>query len=151
MGSNTHSLIWLCGKHSTIPLQQHVCYPRFSENWLIQLGASVAEWLRRLPLKLLAPLLWGSNPMRGCCQLLMEGCCFTHRHNLFIHLWKMTAIYNQTRLKNTNSPHLTIDWYKEWGMSHLRRGITRYGLGLNSMRGICQLLTEGYWFTPQNN
>ena len=31
-----------------------------------------AEWLRRLALKLLAPLVWDSNPMRGSCQLLTE-------------------------------------------------------------------------------
>jgi len=63
-------------------------------------GASVAEWLRRLALKLVAPLRWGSNPMRGSCQMLTEGCWFTPRNNLFLHLWKLTAIYNQTRLKN---------------------------------------------------
>ena len=40
--------------------------------------ASVAEWLKRLALKLLAPLRWGSgsNTMRGSCQLLTEGCWF---------------------------------------------------------------------------
>ena len=59
-------------------------------------GASMAEWLRRLALKLLAPLLCGSgsNPMRGSCQLLAEGCWFTPRNNLFLQLWKLTAIYN---------------------------------------------------------
>ena len=41
------------------------------------IGASVAEWLRHFALKLLAPLRWGSNPMRGNCQLLTEGCWFT--------------------------------------------------------------------------
>ena len=59
-------------------------------------GASVDEWLWRLPLKLLAPLRWGSNPMRGSCQLLREDCWFTIRNNLFLHMWKLTAIYNQT-------------------------------------------------------
>ena len=58
-------------------------------------GASVTEWLRRLTLKLLAPLRWGSNPMRGGCQLLTEGCWFTPMNNLFLQLWK---------------PHLTSPW-----------------------------------------
>ena len=60
--------------------------------------------LRRLALKLLAPLRWGSNPMRGSCQLLMEGCWFTPRDNLFtprnnvfLQLWKLTAICNITK------------------------------------------------------
>ena len=63
-------------------------------------GASVAEWLRRLALKLLATLRWGSNPMRGSCELLMEGCWFTPKNNLFLQLWKLTAIYNQRWLEN---------------------------------------------------
>ena len=57
------------------------------------LGASVTEWLKRLALKLLAPLRWGSNPMRGSCQLLTEGSWFTPRNNLFLQQWKLTAIY----------------------------------------------------------
>ena len=44
-------------------------------------------------LKLLAPLRWGSNPMRDSCQLLTEGCWFTPRNNVFLQLWKLTAIY----------------------------------------------------------
>ena len=68
--------------------------------------ASVAELLRRLALKLLAPLCWGLNPMRGSCQLLKEGCWFTPRNNLFLQLWKLTAIYNQIWLKNDVN-HLT--------------------------------------------
>ena len=63
-------------------------------------GASVAEWLRCRALKLLAPLRWGSTPMRGSCQLLTEGCWFTPTNNVFLQLWKLTAIYNQTWLKN---------------------------------------------------
>ena len=79
-------------------------------------GASMAEWLRRLALKLLAPLLWGSNPMSGSCQLLTEGCWFTPRNNLFLQLWKLTAIYNQTWLRNGvkhqfTSPHPCIVLY----------------------------------------
>ena len=67
------------------------------------LGASVAELLMRLALTPLAPLCWGSNPMRGSCQLL--------RNNVFLQLWKLTAIYNQTWLKNGvkrqfTSPHI---------------------------------------------
>ena len=63
-------------------------------------GVSVVEWLRRLALKLLAPLCWGSNPMRGSFQLLTVGCWFTPRKNVFLQLWKLTAIYYQTWLKN---------------------------------------------------
>ena len=63
-------------------------------------GASVAEWLRRLAVKLLAPLRWGSNPKRGSCQLLTEGCWCIPRNNLFLKLWKLTATYNQIWLKN---------------------------------------------------
>ena len=48
--------------------------------------ASEAEWLKRLAFKLLAPLRWGSDPMRGNCQLLMEGCWFSPRNNLFLQL-----------------------------------------------------------------
>ena len=75
-------------------------------------GDSVAEWLRCLTLKLLAPLRWGSNPMRGSCQLLTESCWFTPMNNVFLQLWKLTAIYNQTWLNNVvkdqfTSPHLT--------------------------------------------
>ena len=75
-------------------------------------GASVAKWLRCLALKLLAPLRWGSNPMRGSCQLLMEGYWFTPSNDLFLQLWRLTAIYNQTWLNNGvkhqfTSPHFT--------------------------------------------
>ena len=56
----------------------------------------------RLALKVLAPLRWGSNPMRGSCQLLMEG-------KLFLKLWKLTAIYNQTWLKNGVKHPFTLD------------------------------------------
>ena len=63
-------------------------------------GASVAEWLRRLAFKLLVSLQCGSNPMRGSGQLVTEGCWFTPWNNLFLQLWKLTAIYNQTCLKN---------------------------------------------------
>ena len=33
-------------------------------------------------------------------MLLTEGCWFTPRNNLFLQLWKLTAIYNQSWLKN---------------------------------------------------
>ena len=44
--------------------------------------------------------------------MLTEGCWFTPRNNLFLQLWKPTAIYNQIKLKNgvkhqITSPHLT--------------------------------------------
>ena len=63
-------------------------------------GASVADLLRRLALKLLAPLRWGSTPMRCSCQFLTECCWFTPSYNVFLQLWKLTAIYNQIWLKN---------------------------------------------------
>ena len=44
-------------------------------------ATSVIKWLRRL-----APLRWGSNPMRGSCQLLTKGCWFTLRNKVFLHL-----------------------------------------------------------------
>ena len=73
--------------------------------------ASVAEWRKCLPLKLLAPLHCGSgsNPMRGSCQLLTEGCWFTLRNNQCLQLWKLTAIYNQKSLKMANSPRILGD------------------------------------------
>ena len=54
--------------------------------------------------------LWFES-MRGSCQLLTKGCWFTPRKNLFLQLWKLTNIYNQTLLKNGvkdqfTSPHL---------------------------------------------
>ena len=77
----------------------------------------MAEWLRRFALKLLAPLRWGSNPMRGSCQLLTESCWLTHKNNVFLQLWKLPAIYNQIRLKNGvkhpfTSPHHNLLWLK---------------------------------------
>ena len=43
--------------------------------------------------------LWiGFESKRGNCQLLTEGCWFNPRNNLFLQLWKLTAIYNQVRL-----------------------------------------------------
>ena len=64
-------------------------------------GPSVAVRLRRLALKLLAPLRSGSgsNHMGDSCQLLTEGCWFTPRNHLF-QLLKLTTIYNQIRLIN---------------------------------------------------
>ena len=38
---------------------------------------------RHSALRLLAPLCWGSNSMKGSCQLLTEGCWFTPRNNLY--------------------------------------------------------------------
>ena len=75
----------------------------------------MAEWLRCLALKLLAPLRCGlvSNPMSASCQLLTEGCWFTHGNYRFLQLWKLTALYNQTELKNGvkqqyTLPHLVL-------------------------------------------
>ena len=60
-----------------------------------------------------SPLWFGfeSHERQGSCQLLTEGCWFTPRNKLFLQLWKLTAIYDQIRLKNGvkqqfMSPHL---------------------------------------------
>jgi len=52
-------------------------------------------------LKLLAPLHFGSgsNPMRGSCQLLTEGCWFTPRINLFFQLWKLICHIYQNKVE----------------------------------------------------
>ena len=65
-------------------------------------------WPSGFALKLLAPLRCGSNPMRGSCQLLTEGCWFTPRNNLFLQLLKLTAIFNQTWLKNGVKHQFTL-------------------------------------------
>ena len=68
----------------------------------------VERWCRK---KLLAPLRWGSDPMKDSCQLLTEGCWFIPSNNLFLQLWKLTAIYmyNQIRLEQWRKTpiHLT--------------------------------------------
>ena len=48
-----------------------------------QRGASVAEWLRRLALKLLAPLLSASNPMRGSSMSVANGRLLVHSQEQF--------------------------------------------------------------------
>ena len=67
--------------------------------------------------KILNPLRWGSNPMRG--SFSTEGCWFTPRNKLVLQLWNLTAIYNQTWLKNGvkhqfASPHLIISKSYKW-------------------------------------
>ena len=80
---------------------------------IIYSWASVAEWLRRLALKLLAPLRCGSssNPKRGSCQLLTECFWFNPRNNVFLQLWKLTAICNQIRLENGVKHQYTVTPY----------------------------------------
>ena len=73
------------------------------------------ESTRRLALKLLTPLRWGSNPMRGNCQLLTEGCWFTPRNNVFLQLWKLTTIHNQRWLKNGVKHQFTSP---QWSVCH---------------------------------
>ena len=46
------------------------------------------------------PRWCGFKCMKGSCQLLTEGCWFTHRNNLFRQLLNLTALYNQIMLKN---------------------------------------------------
>ena len=71
-------------------------------------GSQWLSGLMCLALKQLAPLRWGSNPMRDSCQLLTEDCWFTPRNNVFLQLWKLTAIYNQyITVENNNSTNLT--------------------------------------------
>ena len=67
----------------------------------------MAEWLRRLALKLLAPLCWGSNPLKGSGQLLTEDCWFTpkeqfvppavetdrHIYPNMVEKWRKTPIH----------------------------------------------------------
>ena len=61
----------------------------------------MAEWSRRLAVKLLASIRSGSgsNPMRGSCQLLTEGCLFTPMNNLFLQLLQLTG-YSRISLNN---------------------------------------------------
>ena len=79
----------------------------------IRLRGLCGRVVMRLALKLLAPLRWCSNPMRGSCHMLTGGCWFTLRNNFFLQLWKLNVIYNQTWVKNgvkhqftSQSPHL---------------------------------------------
>ena len=97
----------------------------------------MAEWLMRLALKLVTPLRWGSNPMRGSCQLLTEGCWSTPRNSLFLQLWKLTAIYNQTWLKNGvkhlfTSPHLK--WKVHRDVYHNHKCTFRIFISLSAMK-----------------
>ena len=55
------------------------------------------------------PLCWGSNPMRGSCQFLTEGCWLTPRNNVFLQLWKLTAIYNPNMVENGVKHQFTIE------------------------------------------
>ena len=49
----------------------------------VYIRAFVTEWLRRLALKLLAPLRWGSNAMRGSCSVT-NGRLLVHSHEQFV-------------------------------------------------------------------
>ena len=79
----------------------------------------MGKWWLCLVLKLPTHLRCGSgsNPMRGCAQLLMEGCWFTPTNTEFLQLWNLTAIYNLKKgLKNGikhqfPSPHTLIFRY----------------------------------------
>ena len=52
---------------------------------------------------------------RGSCQLLMEGCWFTARNNVFLQLWKLNSIYNQKRLKKWSKTQIhLISLEKHW-------------------------------------
>ena len=73
-----------------------------------------------------ALLRWGSNPMRGSCQLLTEGFWFTPRNNLFLQLWKLTAIYNQILLKNGVKHQFTSFHLTWWSGQNLRLSTQLY-------------------------
>ena len=91
-----------------------------SSCWYVQ-GASMADWLWWLALKLLAPLHCGSglNPMSGSCQLLTEGCWFTPMNNMILQMWKLTTIYNQKRLKNGVKHEFTSPQYAQMYINHV--------------------------------
>ena len=114
----------------------------------------MAQWLRRLAFILFVPLLCGSgsNPMRVSCQLLMEGCWFTTRNNLFLQHWKLTIIFNQMRLKNgvkhyITSHHLSSPHRLFFFLWHI---VTVYLLSLSSLfvHPLSITLSAYYFLNP---
>ena len=109
-----------------------------------------------LALKLLAPLRCGSNPMRSSCPLLTEGCWFTPRNNVFLKLWKLTAIYNQTWLKNGIKHQFTIKGQLvTWRLKstcenkqHFEECETFLGFQLLASKKIAILITHAQRYKP---
>ena len=95
----------------------------------------------RLALKLLAALRCGSGstPMRGSCQLITEGCWFIPGDNLFLQLWKLTAIYKQKLFnKNVVKHTFTLIFKERLTMEGFTTGTcgTFRGLKLQSLWGL---------------
>ena len=114
-----------------------------SSCWYVQ-GASMADWLWWLALKLLAPLHCGSglNPMSGSCQLLTEGCWFTSMNNMILQMWKLTTIYNQKRLKNGVKHEFTSPQYAQMYINHV------FLLFSGGMSEVIHWLGNGVWQAP---
>ena len=81
----------------------------FLFNAGIYRGAPAIECIMRPTLKLLAPLRCG------------PGSWFTSRNNLFLQLWKLTAMYNSNRIRlnngvkhNFTSSHILF--YSRWSI-----------------------------------
>ena len=68
----------------------------------------MAEWLRRLALKLLVPPLgFGFESHESQLSVENGGCWFSVRNNVFLKVRKLPALYNEIRWENgvnTNSP-----------------------------------------------
>ena len=95
-----------------------------------------------------------SNPA-GCYNIMTMAHTLTHSPTL-IHI---TCI-SHTHTQNTHNPTLahkqthTLSYQQTRTLQHTHTydndSFTYIRWGSNPMRGSCQLLTKGYWFTPRN-